>query len=267
MVDSLTALFTPALLTLLKQFGFGAPAVMLVMQAAPAVQAAVSQALRTWVQTAAGAVAVTYADMIELAAYLLFAYALLGPVACRVTHSYWPATAKVLGLQISKARRPPPLHRRLLLACWHLCCALCVLAAIVCARAVAELMSAGEADSTIVRLRSWFATAAPGTAPLHEERTETRVQRGIGLCAQLAGACDHTVASQPVVSRLLYCVHDILSKSTPAYPGSACSAEVAMQQVDLDHDGALNATERDRALQIFVPGGFYDPDLLGFIAC
>ena len=267
MVDSLTALFTPALLTLLKQFGFGAPAVMLVMQAAPAVQAAVSQALRTWVQTAAGAFAVSYADMIELAAYLLFAYALLGPVACRVTHSYWPATAKALGLQISKARRPPPLHRRLLLACWHLCCALCVLAAIVCARAVAELMSAGEADSTIVRLRSWFATAAPGTAPLHEERTETRVQRGIGLCAQLAGACDHTVASQPVVSRLLYCVHDILSKSTPAYPGPACSAEVAMQQVDLDHDGALNATERDRALQSFVPDGFYDPDLLGFIAC
>ena len=27
---------------------------------------------------------------------------------------------------------------------------------------------------------------------------------------------------------------------------------------------ALNATERDRALQSFVPGGFYDPDLLGF---
>ena len=99
-------------------------------------------------------------------------------------------------------------------------------------------MSAGEAGSAIVRLRSRFATAAPGTAPLDAERTETRVQRGIGLCAQLAGACDHTVASQPVVTRLLYCVHDILSKSTPAYPGPACSAEVAMQQVDLDHDGA-----------------------------
>ena len=70
----------------------------------------------------------------------------------------------------------------------------------MCARAVAELMSAGEAGSTIVRLRSRFATAAPGTAPLDEERTETRVQRGIGLCAQLAGACDHTVASQPMVT-------------------------------------------------------------------
>mmetsp|Transcript_64488 Transcript_64488/g.155560 ORF Transcript_64488/g.155560 Transcript_64488/m.155560 type:complete len:139 (-) Transcript_64488:411-827(-) len=124
MVDSLAGLFTPALH---KQFGFGAPAAMLVMQAAPAVQAAVSQALRTWVQTAAGAVAVTYADMIELAAYLLFAYALLGPVACRVTHSYWPATAKALGLQISKARRPPPLHRRLL------CCSPAGISAARCA--------------------------------------------------------------------------------------------------------------------------------------
>ena len=94
----------------------------------------VSQALCKWVQTSAAAV--THADMVVFAAYLLFAHALLGPVACRVTHSCWPATAKALGLQISKARRPPPLHRRLLLACWHLCCALLVLAAIVCGRAV-----------------------------------------------------------------------------------------------------------------------------------
>ena len=131
-MDNLTAVFTP---TLLKQLGFGAPAAMLVVQTAPAVLAAallVSQALCKWVQTSAAAV--THADMVVFAAYLLFAHALLGPVACRVTHSCWPATAKAL--QISKARRPPPLHRRLLLACWHLCCALLVLAAIVCARAV-----------------------------------------------------------------------------------------------------------------------------------
>ena len=39
-----------------------------------------------------------------------------------------------------------------------------------------------------------------------------------------------------------------------------------MQRVDLDRDCALNTTERDRALQTFVPDDVYDPYLLVSIA-
>ena len=226
----------------------------------PAVLLALTSCLRTIVTVAA---ATTRADMAVYATYALFTHALLWPTACRVAHSMWPAFAKAL--ELPKARRPPTLPRRLLRASVHVCCVLCVLGVAVLVRRVAELnISASELYRGFQR--SHF-PATDGTAPLHEEHTEPRVQRDIGDCAREAHACDHPTASLPVVRTLLWCVNDFLAKSTPAYSGPACSVEDAMQRVDLDRDSALNTTERDRALQIFVPDDVYDPYLLVFIAC
>ena len=224
----------------------------------PAVQQALTSCVRT---IFAGAAAITRADMAVYATYALFIHALLWPTACRVAHSMWPACAKAL--ELPKARRPPTLPRRLLRASVHVCCVLCVLGVAVLVRRVAELnISASEVYRGFQAARGHF-----GTAPLHEEHTEPGVQRDIGDCARVAHACDHPTASLPVVRALLWCVNDFVAKSTPAYSGPACSVEDAMQRVDLDRDSALNTTERDRALQIFLPDDVYDPYLLVFIAC
>lgn len=244
----------------------GSVAVLLQALGSVAPSPAVLQALTSCVRTiVAGPAAITRADMAVYATYALFTHALLWPTACRVAHSMCPACAKAL--ELPKARRPPTLPRRLLRASVHVCCVLCVLGVAVLVRRVAELnMSASELYRGFQAARSHFA-ATDGTAPLHEEHTEPRVQRDIGDCAREAHACDHPTASLPVVRALLWCVNDFLAKSTPAYSGPACSAEDAMQRVDLDRDCALNTTERDRALQTFVPDDVYDPYLLVFIAC